>query len=101
MSYDQEQLLLLATMAPKGESTKSEVHKKSVRIHDLMDDDCSQIIEAPWTVGDIAFDKRGNQLAVVSSDGIYVFVYSVIYRQTEPILKYCRASNPVSLTMPF
>ena len=74
---------------------------KHVRIHDLMDDDRSQTMEKlPWAVGDLAFDKRGNQLVVVSSDGVYVFVFSVIYRQSEPILKYCRASSPCSFATP-
>ena len=49
----------------------------------------------PWEVGEIGLDEKGSRLVVVSGDGLYVYVYSLMYNEIknpEPIQKFCRGS---------
>lgn len=42
----------------------------------------------PWPVGEFKLDKKGARLVVVSKDGLYIFVYSLMYNESknpEPI----------------
>ena len=73
-------------------------------MHDLIDSENSLSIgPLQWDVSDLELDSKGQCLVVISTDGMYINVYSTLKLNGEalpPIHKYCRGSSPCSLTMP-
>jgi hypothetical protein len=106
----QDEILKIAALSPATEVEYKLQHKQAFRrvtVHDLMDDDKSfKVGPLNWDVGSISLDAEGKLLVVVSSDGVYVSIYST-YRFAEatsslisPILTYCRGSSPCKLSRP-
>lgn len=77
---------------PSEEATPDE-NKKEVhvaKIYDFQEKRVTHTIEPNWQVGNIIFTKYSQRLIVQSSDGQYIFVYSLTNKTSlnNPIQKF-------------
>lgn len=84
-----ESLQIAFIEVPK-EDTGTDEHKKELyilRIYDFQQERFTHKIEVNWQIGNVIFTNYEQRLIVQSSDGQYIFVYSLV--------KKCDQSIPI------